>query len=58
MNVFELLMWSLVLWLVCWLTIMIAQWSELHLGLVSFLMVGGGCTVLGFVPRKFKGDAK
>lgn len=61
MNIFELLFFGLLLWLVCLLTIWIHRATELPLWLVSFLIVGVVVIAAATVQRMRKptdSDAK
>ncbi|MBL4592035.1 MAG: hypothetical protein JKY96_08760 [Phycisphaerales bacterium] len=58
MNIFELIMWSLILWMLSWTTIAITNASELPLVVVSFFTAAGVFAIVGiinrFVPRRRK----
>lgn len=58
MNVFEVVYWTVALWLVCWLTIMLTEWTGMHLGLVSFgmvLVLVGACAISQRLRIRSKG---
>jgi len=45
LNIIELITWSLVLWLITWLTITLSNSTNIHLAFASFIVVASIVTI-------------